>query len=128
MTVLLQDFPKVVYTRYGKFMRERPSLVSTEIRLRTGRLKNHGKRCKIRVQTGPGAHPVYSSVGTAAQTPRIKRPRHEAGHSCPSGIEVKETWSYNCISTYIVIKHRDKFNFVSLLFIGPLACACVCTH
>jgi antirestriction protein ArdC len=37
----------------------------------------------------------------AVLTPRVKRSWRKANHPPPSGVEVKNTWSYTSIPTYI---------------------------
>jgi hypothetical protein len=45
------------------------------------------------VQTGSGAHPASSTMGTGGPFPGSKaRPRHEADHSTPSSAEVKNEY------------------------------------
>jgi hypothetical protein len=46
------------------------------------------------VQTGSGAHPDFYSPG-------VKRLGREADHSPPTSAEVKKTWIYTSIPSYV---------------------------
>jgi hypothetical protein len=46
------------------------------------------------VQTGSGAHTASYPMGTRDSSLWVKWPGHEADHSPPSSVEVKNVWSY----------------------------------
>ena len=48
-----------------------------------------GARFTTPVQTGPGAHPAYCTMGSGS-FPVVKRPGRGVGHPPPSSVEVKE--------------------------------------
>jgi hypothetical protein len=48
-----------------------------------------GARFFAHVQTGPGAHPAYCTMGTGS-SPGVKRPGRGADHPPPPGAEVKK--------------------------------------
>jgi hypothetical protein len=52
-----------------------------------------GARIFAHVQTGPGAHPAFSTMGTGS-FPGVKRPGRSADHPPPSRAEVKKEQSY----------------------------------
>jgi hypothetical protein len=45
------------------------------------------------VQTGPGAHPSFCTMGTGS-FPGVKQPGRGADHPLPSSAEVENEWSY----------------------------------
>jgi hypothetical protein len=47
-----------------------------------------------RVQTGSGAQPASSLMGTGVSLPGGKAVRPEADHSLPPSVESKTAWSY----------------------------------
>jgi hypothetical protein len=72
------------------------------------------------IQTGPGAHPVsypVSILGGGGLSLWVRQLGHEADHSPPSTVKVKNAWSYIYTRQYIfmvwcLIKYRDNFNLV----------------
>jgi hypothetical protein len=58
-----------------------------------------------------------------AVTPRVKRPWREANHSPPLSADVKNAWSYLCISPIrqhgVIVKHSVNFSFTST-FTSPI--------
>jgi hypothetical protein len=71
------------------------------------------------VHAGSGAHPASYLMGSSRDFSRIKRPAHEADHSPPSSVKVKNDGAKppfpHMSSWHIVylITHRDNFNFSS---------------
>jgi hypothetical protein len=53
------------------------------------------------VQTGSGAHPASSPMGTEGHFPGVKRPGREAGHSSPASAEATKMWSYISTPPYV---------------------------
>jgi hypothetical protein len=52
-----------------------------------------GARFFAHVQTDPGAHPAFCTMGTWSFS-GVKRPGRGADHPPPSSAEVKNEWSY----------------------------------
>jgi len=48
-----------------------------------------GARFSAKVQTGPGAHPAFCTMGTGS-FPEVKRPGRGVEHPSPFSAEVKE--------------------------------------
>jgi len=46
------------------------------------------------MQIGSWVHTASCSIGTTALSLEIKQPKHEADHSPPSSVEVKNEWNY----------------------------------
>jgi hypothetical protein len=53
------------------------------------------------VQTGSGAHPASSPVGTGVSFRGVKWPGLQADHSPPTSAEIKNTWIYTSTPPYI---------------------------
>jgi hypothetical protein len=63
-----------------------------------------------RVQTGSGAHPTSSPVGTGVLSPGVKRPGREADHSSSSSAKVENVLSSAppyAFTAWCLVKHRD---------------------
>jgi hypothetical protein len=64
------------------------------------------------VQTCSGAHPASYSLGTGVLLLGINQPQHEANHSPPSSLEVKNEWSCTSASPICLYGiHRDNITF-----------------
>jgi hypothetical protein len=50
-------------------------------------------------------------MDTGGSFPGVKRPGHEADHSLPTTVETKNSGSYNEITVWYLVKHRDNLNF-----------------
>jgi hypothetical protein len=53
------------------------------------------------IQTSSGTHPVSHPINTWGSFPRVKWLGHEADHSPPSGVDIKNAWSYNPTHLYV---------------------------
>jgi hypothetical protein len=72
------------------------SSVSIVTELRAGRsvdLIPVGAKCFAHVQTGPGSHPAFCTMGTES-FPGVKRPGRGADHPHPPSAEVENEWGY----------------------------------
>jgi hypothetical protein len=73
-----------------------------------------------------GAHPASYPMCTRGSLPGgLKWPGCETEHSPPSSAAVKNVWSYTATVPYVsmvscLIKHRDNFSFLSLLYLKVL--------
>jgi hypothetical protein len=67
-----------------------------------------------RVQTGIGTHPASYPMGTGGSCPRgEKRAGHEADHSPPSSVEVKECMELYLHSSLVILFAFHRIFFVS---------------
>jgi hypothetical protein len=84
-----------------------------------------------RVQTGSRANPAsYTMRSGGGSLMGVKRPGREGYHSHPSSAEIRNAWSYTSTPQYIfmacLVKHRNKFNFISTVF--PYYSLCLATQ
>jgi hypothetical protein len=69
------------------------------------------------------AHPASCPIGTGGFSPGVKQLGHDAHHSSPSSVKVKNVWNCDSISLYVFmaqcfIRHRDYFSYtISILII-----------
>jgi len=75
------------------------------------------------VQNSSGAHPPSYLIGTRGLSLGIKGLGHEADHSPPTSVEVKNAWSYTSIPQYTfmawcLVKHRYNLTFTFNILIG----------
>jgi hypothetical protein len=56
-----------------------------------------------RIQNGSGAHQASYPMGTSGLSMGVKWPRHEADHSLPSSVEVKNVQSYTSTHHGVVL-------------------------
>jgi len=74
------------------------------------------KYCSFSTASRPALGPTQPPI---QWVPGVKRPRREDGHSPPSSSEVRNAWSYTCITPYVFmvwrfVKHRVRLHVLTV--------------
>jgi hypothetical protein len=98
----------LIWWPYSYLIRIRISSVSTQTRLRAGRLGFSSRKgqwwdfsLRHPAQIGPGAHQASYPMGTEGSYIGVKRPGREADHSPPSSAEAKNAGTYTSTLQYV---------------------------
>ena len=80
-----------------------------------------GARYSAPVQTGPGAHPAFCTIGTGS-IPGVKRPGRGVDHPHPSSAEVKKRVELYLYSSLCAIVACSTVTFTFTFYLSSIYC------